>query len=42
MFEAMEMLNGIVLKAPIKTGDTVIENLFGTGIDFVACKNIDK
>lgn len=42
MFEAMEMLNGIVLKAPIKTGDTIIENLFGTGIDFVACKNIDK
>lgn len=40
MFEAMKMLDDITLKPPVKTGDTVIENLFGTGIDFVACKDI--
>ena len=42
MLEAMEMLNSVVLKTPIKTGDTVIENLFGAGVDFVACKNIEE
>jgi len=40
MFEAMEMLDNITLKTPVKVGDTVIENLFGTGINFVACKEI--
>ncbi len=42
MFDAMRLLDGITLTPPIKTGDTVIENLFGTGVSFVACKNIDK
>lgn len=42
MFDAMRLLDGVVLKAPIKAGDVVVAGLFGTGIDFVACKNIDK
>lgn len=42
MFDAMRLLDGVVLKAPIRAGDVVIADLFGTGIDFVACKNIDK
>ncbi|MBR3737990.1 MAG: DUF1667 domain-containing protein, partial [Eubacterium sp.] len=29
------------LETPIKEGDTVIKNLFETGVDFVACKSID-
>ena len=41
MFEAMNMLDSVVLKTPIKTGQVVIANLFNTGIDFVATKNID-
>ena len=41
MFEAMELLNAITLKTPIKTGQVVIANLFNTGIDFVTTKNID-
>ncbi len=41
MFEAMKMLDNIVLKTPINEGDVVIENLFETGVSFVACKNID-
>ena len=40
MFDAMQLLNDVVLAAPIKVGDVVIKDLFGTGIDFVACKNI--
>ncbi|MCC8016732.1 MAG: DUF1667 domain-containing protein [Clostridiales bacterium] len=40
MFEAMKLLNGIVLNTPVSTGDIIIKNILGTGIDFVACKNI--
>ena len=42
MFEVMAMLDDIVLKAPIHVGDVVIENLFDTGVDVVACKEILK
>ena len=41
MFEAMKMLDDIILETPIKAGDIVIENLFETGVDFITCKNID-
>ena len=40
MFEAMALLDDIVLKAPVSVGQKVVENLFGTGIDFVATRNI--
>ena len=40
MFEAMKLLDDIVLTAPIKEGDKVVENLFGTGIDFVTTKDV--
>ena len=40
MFEAMRLLDDIVLDAPINVGDVVIADLFGTGIDFVTCKEI--
>ena len=41
MFEAMALLDDIVLKTPINAGDKVVENLFDTGVDFVTCKRID-
>ena len=40
MFEAMRLLDDIVLDRPIHVGDVVIPDLFGTGIDFVSCKEI--
>ncbi len=40
MFEAMELLNSIELQVPISVGQVVVPDLFGTGIDFVACKDI--
>ncbi|MBR4241244.1 MAG: DUF1667 domain-containing protein [Eubacterium sp.] len=41
MFDAMKLLDSVNLETPIKEGDTVIKNLFETGVDFVACKSID-
>ena len=40
MFEAMRLLDDIVLEVPIETGQVIIPDLFGTGIDFVSCKTI--
>lgn len=41
MLEAMQLLDGITLKIPVSEGDVVVKNLFGTGVDFVACKSIE-
>ena len=40
MFEAMALLDDITLDTPIKVGDVIIEDIFHTGINVVACKNI--
>ncbi len=42
MFDIMTLLDDITLTTPIKVGDTVIENVLDTGINIVACKNIEK
>lgn len=40
IFDAMATLEGIVLKAPVKTGQVVVENVCGTGVDFVVTRDL--
>ena len=40
IFECMNEINKVVLKAPVKIGDVVVENILGTGVNIVATKNI--
>jgi CxxC motif-containing protein len=40
--DCVRLLKDIIIEAPIKIGDVVIENILGTGVDIVATKNIDK
>lgn len=40
LFEAMTAINQIVLEAPVKVGDVVIENLLGTGIHVLASRSM--
>jgi CxxC motif-containing protein len=40
IFDAMKMLAKIEVEAPIKTGEPIIQNIFDTGVDVVATKNI--
>ncbi len=40
IFKAMEELNKVSVKAPIKIGDVIIENIAGSGVNLVATKNI--
>ena len=36
MFECMEAINSACIKAPVKIGDVVIENILGLGVDIIA------
>ena len=40
IFDCMKEINKVVLKAPVKIGDVVVENILGTGVNIVATKNI--
>ncbi|MCR5154438.1 MAG: DUF1667 domain-containing protein [Lachnospiraceae bacterium] len=40
IFKCMDVIRGITVKAPVKIGDIVCENIAGTGVDLVATKDI--
>ena len=40
IFAAMELLNDVELQAPVRVGDIVIEDICGTGIPFVAARDL--
>lgn len=41
LFRAMEELNGIEVKAPVKCGEVVYRNVAGSGIDVIATRDLD-
>ncbi len=38
--QAMDLIRGLVVEAPIRMGGVVLENLLGTGIDLIASMDI--
>ena len=40
IFDSLRLLNEITVNAPIHIGDVMIENVLGTGVNFVATKEI--
>jgi CxxC motif-containing protein len=42
IFSTMDLLAKIEVEAPVKIGDPIVQNLFGTGVNVVATKNIAK
>ena len=40
LFDAMDLLAKVDVEAPIRIGDPVICDLFGSGVDVVATKNV--
>lgn len=40
--QAMDLIRGLVVKAPIRMGDVVLENLLNTNIDLIASMDIDR
>lgn len=40
IFECMQSLKGVTVKAPVKVGDVVVANVAGTGVDVIAAKTV--
>jgi CxxC motif-containing protein len=40
LFAAMKSINGASVKAPVKIGDVVVQNVAGTGVDIVATTDV--
>lgn len=40
IFEAMKLLDSVELKAPVRVGDIVVPDICGTGIPFIAARNL--
>jgi CxxC motif-containing protein len=40
--ECIEKLRGLVIDAPIKVGDIILENIADTGVNIIATKSIPK
>lgn len=38
--QAMELLNHVELQAPVRVGDVVVADICGTGVPFVASRNL--
>ena len=38
----MALIRGLVVNAPIRMGDVVLENLLNTNIDLIASMDIDR
>ncbi len=40
IYDAMKAINSVKIKAPVKIGDVIIENLLGLNIDVLATSNV--
>ncbi len=40
--KAVSALKGVQVKAPVKTGDIILKNILGTGVDFIATKEMKR
>ena len=39
IFEVMEEINSVVLKAPVRIGDIAVKDICGTGADLLVTRN---
>lgn len=42
IFEAMDVVNHVLVEAPIKMGDVIVKDILGTGVDIVATKSMPR
>lgn len=40
IFDAMKVVNHVVVDAPVKMGDVIVRDLLGTGVDLIASRDI--
>lgn len=39
LFDAMRIINDVIVKTPVKVGDTIVADIVGSGVDIVATRN---
>lgn len=42
IFDAMALINQVVVEAPVQSGEVVLKDLLGLGIDVVCTKSMDR
>lgn len=42
IFRAMRLLDAVTVQAPVKTGDVIVPNILGLGVDFISTKTVAK
>ena len=42
IFDAMTLLAKVEVEAPVKIGDVIVQNIFDTGVNVVATKNVAR
>ena len=42
IFDIMEEIRGVIVKAPVKLGDVIIKDAAGTGVDVIATKTVKE
>ena len=40
IFDCVKVLKDVEVKAPVKIGDVIVENVAGTGVNIIATKNV--
>ncbi len=41
IFECLEVLKNVEVKAPVKIGDILVENILSTGVNVIATRNVE-
>ena len=41
IFDVLEELKGLTVKAPVRIGDVLLENAAGTGVNIIATRNVE-
>ncbi|HHW31631.1 MAG TPA: DUF1667 domain-containing protein [Clostridiaceae bacterium] len=41
IFDAMKLLDGIIIAAPVHAGEKVVQDILGTGANFITTRDID-
>jgi len=42
IFSCMEIINKTVIEAPVRVGQVLVKDLFGTGVDIIASRSLGK
>ena len=42
MFDALALLEGLSVEAPVHIGQVIVKDILGLGVDFVATKSVDR